>query len=88
VGRVSQFIANDHAGSRKDTAVLLVGTAREFGINQRDIRTTTSGFYISDALATVLYDESQQDAVSGNETKPAKKTSGNRAAKNKPTEKE
>lgn len=54
--------------SRKDTAILLTGTAAEFGVNQRDIRAVQGGFYISDELATILARET-------------KKTSGNRAAK-------
>lgn len=69
---MSRVIPDDHAGSRHETAVLLVGTAREFGIDVHDIRTppTRSGFVISDRLATVLDEQS----------KP-KKTSGHRAAK-------
>lgn len=55
--------------SRKDTAVLLVGTAAEFGIDQRSIRALRSGFEISDELASLIYDEDTT------------KTSGNRAAK-------
>lgn len=83
-------------GSRKDTAVLLVGTATEFGIPQRDIASTRGGFYISDRLAELVYDEAGEDdqaepepeTVSGNETDTTKaapkaaKTSGNRAGKN------
>ena len=42
---------------RKNTAILLVGTAREFGIDQHDIVSTSGGFNISQALADVLYDE-------------------------------
>lgn len=68
------FVPNDHAGTRKDTAVLLVGTASEFGLPQRSIRTTTAGFWITDKLASVLYDESDN-------TSTTQKTSGNRAAK-------
>lgn len=62
--------------SRKDTATLLVGTADEYDIPQRDIKAVRGGFTISDALARVLYDE-------GVEQTAPKKTSGNRAAKNK-----
>lgn len=67
------FIPN--GASRQQTAILLTGTASEFGINQRSIRAAKGGFHISDELARVLYDES------------AIETSGNRAAKNV-TEKE
>jgi hypothetical protein len=48
------FIPNDAAGDRRRTAVLLVGTADEKGIDQRDIATTHTGFYISDAVADAL----------------------------------
>lgn len=100
MGRVSHtaikhpvFVANDTAGTRRDTAVLLVGTAREFKIHQRAIQSTHNGYWITDELADVLYDEGVTDEVSGNdavepEPEPNKKTSGNRAAKNKPTDKE
>lgn len=56
---------------------MLVGTAREFGIDQHAIKSTHSGFVISDELLDVLYDEGV-----------IKKTSGNRAAKNTGTEQE
>ncbi len=79
------FVANDTVGSRKDTATLLVGTAREYNINQRSIRSTTSGYWITDELADLVFAEEPEP-----EPTPAKaptKTSGDRAAK-KPTEKE
>lgn len=68
---MSRHIPNDHAGNRTDTAVLLVGTAREFGIDVHDIKTppTRRGFTISDRLADVLDEQTST------------KTSGNRAAK-------
>ena len=56
--------------SRTETAILLVGTAREYGIDQREIRATATGFHISDRLAELVYPE-------------PKKSSGNRAAKGK-----
>lgn len=65
------FIPSNYAGSRQNTVILLVGTAREFGIDQHDIVLAGGGFRISDALADVLYDEDENT-----------KTSGNRAAKN------
>lgn len=85
------FVPENTMDTRKETAVLLVGTAREFGISQRSIQSTYGGFWITQELADVLYDESEQDEpeVSGNpEPEPVtkKKTSGNRAAKNQPTE--
>lgn len=61
----SVFIPSDRAGSRKDTATLLVGTAREFGIGQHDIKTAPTGFRITERLAKVLYDE-QDNSTSGN----------------------
>lgn len=91
--------------SRRDTAVLLIGTAREYQMDDaRVVRAVAGGFYISDELAELLYDEDEQEPeVSGNpETKaPAeapkasrkrssskKKASGNRAAKNSTAEQE
>jgi hypothetical protein len=66
------FVPNGN--SRKDTAVLLVGTATEYGIHQHSIKAVGGGFRITQELADVLYDESTDD----NTTEP----SGNRAAKN------
>lgn len=68
---MSRFIPDNHAGTRADTAVLLIGTAKEFGISVREVRTppTRRGFNISDRLAAVLDEQSTT------------KTSGNRAAK-------
>lgn len=56
--------------SRQQTAVLLVGTATEYGIDQHSIKAVPGGFRITEELADVLYDESTQEP------------SGNRAAKN------
>lgn len=67
------FVPN--GDSRKQTAILLVGTADEFGIDQRAIKSVGNGFLISDELAAVLYAEDEQNS------KPTKKASGNRAAK-------
>ena len=53
------FVPN--GDSRTETAVLLVGTAREYGIDQRGIAAVRGGFRISQALADVLYDEDQQE---------------------------
>lgn len=73
---MTRFIPNDHSGSRQETAVLLIGTAREFGIDTHEVRTARgrTGFNISDRLADVLDDEQT-------------KTSGNRAEKNKKSRK-
>jgi len=76
------FVPN--GDSRKETAVLLVGTADEYGIDQRSIKTTPSGFLITKELADILYDEDDSDTKGDTrqDAKPAtKKTSGNRAAK-------
>lgn len=77
--RHPNFVEANAAGTRKDTASLLVGTAREFGISQHDIKSSPRGFYISDALADILEAEAEADEVSGNTDT---KTSGNRAGKN------
>lgn len=77
------FVTNDTAGFRKDTAVLLVGTAREYKITQRSIKSTNSGYWITDELADLVFAAPEPEP----EPEPTKKTSGNRAAK-KPTEKE
>lgn len=96
--RHTVFVANDTAGTRKDTAILLVGTAREFNISQQDIASTYSGFWITEELASLVYDETDGDeveeqVVSGNpepkdkaKAKATKKTSGNRAGTNKNSE--
>ena len=86
-GQSAPFVPNGE--SRKETAVLLVGTAAEYGIDQRAIRATSGGFYISDELADLLYDESAEEAVPEPEPEsPIKNTSGNRAAKTSDTDKE
>jgi len=84
------WVPQDLMGNRQDTAVLLVGTAKEHGLVVRHhVASTVGGYYISDALADLVYDdedstadEEPKDEVSGNETKSTKKTSGNRAGKN------
>ena len=43
--------------SRKETAILLVGTADEFGIDQHSIRTTSGGFLITQELHDAVYGE-------------------------------
>lgn len=90
------FVPN--GASRKDTATVLVGTADEYGIDQRSIRATRGGFYVTDELADLIYadedaaDEGAADGGAADEgTKPAPsktKTSGNRAAKKNTSKKE
>lgn len=84
--RHPNFVPADAAGTRADTAALLVGTAREFGISQHAIKRSGTGYYITDELADTLeaeyegeeQDETEADAeVSGNES------SGNKASKKK-----
>lgn len=69
------FVAN--GDSRQETAVLLVGTAREFGIDQRDIAAVPGGFRISEKMANVLYDEGQDTPaeVAGQAEAPAGESS-------------
>ena len=93
------FIENGE--DRRETAVLLVGTAQEFMIPASDILPTPKGFWITERLADILVDEGvlaaedvHEDAVESpdetdeqpNPPKGGKNTSGNRAAKNKSEE--
>lgn len=70
------FVPN--GDSRQETAIILVGTAEEHGIDQRSIQATRGGFNITEELADVLYDESTPDETP-NEV-PAKKASASKAA--------
>lgn len=87
------WVPQDTAGSREETATLLVGTAKEHDLVVRyHVRSTRGGYWISDALADLAFED---EDVSGNgdepepEPKPTtKKTSGNRAAKTTGTDKE
>lgn len=76
---------------RKDTAILLVGTAREFGIDQHDIKSVQGGFLISQSLADVLYAEAETEPKAEPKPKPkaskkasskTNKTSGDQAVEN------
>lgn len=69
----SAFVPN--GDSRADTATVLIGTARENGLDDRtSVYATQGGFYISDALADLLYEDDEDgvdvrtvdDGVSGN----------------------
>lgn len=85
------FFIEDN-GDRQGTAILLVGTADEFGVDQRSIRAVRGGFRITQELADILAseadedeDEKSEEPEGSQETTPAKKnkkTSGDRAAKN------
>lgn len=84
------FIPN--GDNRQDTAVLITGTAAEYGIDQRTIRAASGGFFVNDALADILYGaqpepepepepEPTPEKKAAPEKKATKKTSGNRAVK-------
>lgn len=84
----THFVPN--GDSRKNTAILLVGTADEYGIGQESIRAVGAGFYITEELASIISEdtaEAEPKADSKSDTKStakkaaSKKTSGNRAAK-------
>lgn len=55
------FVPN--GADREETAVLLVGTAREFGLSQRSIRVTVGGFKISEELADLIYEDNAGDGA-------------------------
>lgn len=67
------FVENGE--SRTETAVVLVGTASEYGLDRRSIQATDDGFFITEELARLVYEDPEP------ETPTTKKTSGNRAAK-------
>lgn len=48
------FVPN--GDSRQATAVLLTGTAREYDIDQREVKAVNGGFFISDRLADIVYE--------------------------------
>jgi hypothetical protein len=95
-GGLSNFVPNGAGGhSRRDLAVILIGGAREAGLDDaKHVRAVQAGFYISDEMYALLEEadetEPQQDEPKPEpeapKTKPrkraAKKSSGNRAAKN------
>lgn len=86
----------DQPLTRRDLAVVLVGSAEEYGFDQRSIRTTPNGFYVSDEQYKLLFEDGvETEAGPGAEAAPEKpapkrrarstKTSGSRAAKNSNT---
>lgn len=94
--RFPNWVPNNTMDTRRDTAVLLVGTAKEHGLVVRHhVASTQGGFYITDTLADVLYDEDEDEdtePVSGNgddagtataeaTAEATTKTSGKQAAK-------
>lgn len=80
------FVPN--GDSAQDTAVLLVGTAAEFGLDQRSIKATSRGFLITEELADLIYGTADEPEPDPKPAK-AKKSSDNRVGKNSSkTEKE
>lgn len=70
-----------NGNSRRDTAVLLVGTAQEHGLPDSAVFATQQGFYISDTLRDILYSEGMSAINSGVETGPDEQpVSGNEVA--------
>lgn len=71
------FIPN--GDSRRETAILLLGTAEENHLPPEDIHADPhGGFWITDDLADILYDEG---VIEEPEDPAPNKTSGSRAAK-------
>ena len=88
--KIERTVFVPSGASRQDTAVVLVGTAREYGVDQRSILATASGFWITQALADLVFseepaEEPESPAEVEDEApkkRATKKTSGDRAAKN------
>ena len=79
----NEFVPN--GDSREETAVLLLGTAEEFGIDPRLVKATSGGFYIPSDLADIVFGEEPEDEKKAG---PNKKSSGNKAEKSTGSEKE
>lgn len=79
MGRAPRDVFVPNGDSRRETAIILVGTADEYNVDQRSIMATKGGFYITSELADFVYDEPEPEPVKKAGT--TKKTSGNRAAK-------
>lgn len=85
------FIPNGE--NRRDTLILLLGTAQEHDIPVERVRSNPqrTGFNIPVELADLLYDEpepEEEPAKAPTKRSAKKKASGNRAAKNKAQDKE
>ena len=62
----------DQPLTRRDLAVVLVGSAEEYGFDQRSIRTTPNGFYVSDEQYKLLFEDGvETEAGPGAEAEPA-----------------
>lgn len=57
----TEFIPANTAGSRKETAVLLVGTATEYGLDQHSILAAQGGFWITAELADLAFEDSDEE---------------------------
>lgn len=84
------FVPNGH--SREETAVLLLGSAAEFGFNPEVVKVVAGGFEVPDGLIEFIDEDDTPDPADDSEDSPktgrGKKTSGNRAAKTANPEKE
>lgn len=74
----------DQPLTRRDLAVVLVGSAEEYGFDQRSIRTTPNGFYVSDEQYKLLFEDGVEKPAPKRRARSTK-TSGSRAAKNSNT---
>jgi len=77
IGKGGLTAFDPNGDSRRETATLLIGAARDADLDDaRHVRATQGGFYISDELADLLYDE--QDSEQAEETVQAEpEVSGN-----------
>ena len=81
------FVPADTEGTRQETAILLVGTAREFDIPQREIASTRGGYMISERVFEAVFG-ADVEVVHEDPTEDHTNTSGNRAAKKRTKEEE
>lgn len=66
--RFKNWVGYDTMGSRQDTAVLLVGTAREHGLTVRHhVSSAQGGYFITDELASLVYDGTEDTGVEDTE---------------------
>lgn len=74
--------------NRKETAVVLVGTAREFGIHQRAVLAAAGGFWITEELAAHVFEDQASDAPKPEpEPKPEPKATPKAEEQDKPAPK-
>lgn len=65
-------------GRSRDNAILLIAAARELGLDETEIRTTSGGYLVPDAIAEHAFPTEAPKKA------PAKKTTAKKAASNKP----